>query len=493
MISMKSPSELGPRGLIEKLPPFVQKSMIGVFLLGMLGIFIAMCVLSDIDTTPDVGVYAVDADYNYLPNATNPDQYAYAFDYDGNVVPAVTTATTAWMLIASFLVLIMTPGLAFFYGGMINHKNVIATLAASILPMGVIPLLWCWFTYSLSFGVTAGYPEFIGNPATHGFMEGIGANGQGLYSSTFWLFQGMFAIITPAILIGAIADRVNFPALLLFVPMWHMGVYCPMAHMVFGGGLIADYGILDFAGGIVVHMSSGWGALAAALYLGPRAAIDQSGPAQIPFTVLGASLLWFGWFGFNAGSGGVADNIVPHAFLNTVIATAGSMLTWIILDQLKGRPFKVTGMAMGIVVGLVSITPGCAYVNYGAALIIGMFTSCMSWLVQWGMVAWGKTVADDTLDVFACHGIGGTFGMILTSLFQNTEYGAGVDGAFYGNGIELGKCLLVLVCVVGYFIVATIILLAVTNLFISVRATPEEEEEGLDFSKHFENQYNDEA
>jgi len=478
---------VGPVGVLEKLPSIVKKCMIGFVLVGLFGIFVAMCV------APPQNVYPV-------------SDYATGFmTRDASVVADPNGGDIAWLLASSALVLIMTPGLAFFYGGMINHKNVAATMAACLLPMGIIPLIWSFIGYSLAFGDSAGYPDIIGTPETYGLMYGVGDiqfNDYGYSNSVFWIFQGMFAIITPAILIGSIADRVNFASLFLFVPMWHMAVYCPAAHMVWNGGLIRQYGVVDFAGGMVVHMSSGWGALAAAFFMGPRKDLPTDGPANTPYVVLGAALLWFGWFGFNGGSALGSNQLAAHAFLNTVLATAASMFTWVLLDQLMGKPYKVTGMAMGIVVGLVAITPGCGFVCYGAGILIGMIGALVSYFVQVAMVKWGKGYADDTLDVFAAHGIGGTTGMILTSLFQDTEAGAPdysgntapdetrhFDGAFYGQGIELGKCLLVMVCLVGYYLTATYFLMMLTNVFISMRVTEEEEEEGLDFSKHYEGPY----
>jgi len=484
-----------PSGFLEKLPAVVKKGMVAFVLLSILALFIAMCV------APPQDVYPV----NDYAEGVKPRTDYYTARAD-----AVSTADMSWMLASTALVLIMTPGLAFFYGGMINHKNVVGTIAACIIPMGVIPLMWSFIGYSLAFGEAVGpnvpYNSFLGNPKTYGLMYNVGAvktPDYGYTDSTFWTFQCMFAIITPAIMVGAIADRVNFASLLLFIPMWHMAVYCPMAHMVWGGGLIYKYGVWDFAGGMVVHMSSGWGALAAALFLGPRAQQSNDGPANPPYVMLGASLLWFGWFGFNGGSALGSSDLTSHAFLNTVLATATAMFTWVLFDQLRGKPFKMTGMAMGIVVGLVAITPACGFVCYGAGIIIGFIGSLVSWLTQWGMEKWGKARADDTLDVFAAHGMGGTTGMILTSLFQDTEAGSWADyfntapdgsdyyieGAFYGNGKELGKCLLVLVCIVGYFLTATYFLCMLTNVFISMRVTDEEEEEGLDFSKHYEGPY----
>eukprot|EP00955_Chlamydomonas_euryale_P095348 364933-Chlamydomonas_euryale.AAC.14 len=359
---------------------------------------------------------------------------------DSNLLVSELTdpSATMWTIISSALVLIMTPGLAFFYGGMVSKKNMIATMAAVLINMAVIPVMWSIIGFSLAFGESAGYPDMIGTPRTYGIFYNVDStefSDFGVPITAFWIFQGMFAILTPAILVGSIADRVNIASLFLFVPMWHMAVYCPVAFMVFNGGLISQYGVVDFAGGMVVHMSSGWSALAAAFFLGSRKAASD-GPASVPYTILGAALLWFGWFGFNAGSALAGSPTAGLAFANTIIATSTGMLAWILMDQLYGRPFKVTGIAFGIVCGLVGITPACASVNYGAAAIIGIVAAMASSIVQWFMHWIGFLVVDDTLDVFAAHGVAGTAGMIMTSLFQ--YYGV-PDGAFYGNPIELGS------------------------------------------------------
>mmetsp|Transcript_26725 Transcript_26725/g.58355 ORF Transcript_26725/g.58355 Transcript_26725/m.58355 type:complete len:464 (-) Transcript_26725:166-1557(-) len=450
-----------PSGLLEKPSPLLKKIMIGFVLASLFGLAVAMTVAP-------------------------PSQELLGAEYGtGNL----NSASISWLLFSSALVLLMTPGLAFFYGGMIGHKNVIATISAVVICMAIVPIFWSLMSFSLAFGDSAGHPDMIGTPRSYGLMYNVDSSDAGGYPvTTLFIFQGMFAIITPAILVGSIADRVNFPSLMLFVPMWHMAVYCPVAFMVWNGGLINQYGVLDFAGGMVVHMSSGWGALAAAFFMGPRKA-EVEGPANVAYTILGAALLWFGWFGFNGGSALAGNEFAAHAFLNTNVATSTAMLAWILLDQLFGKPFKVTGFAMGIVCGLVAITPACGLVNVGAASIIGIMGSICSYCVQVVMVMLGRKIADDSLDVFAAHGVSGTAGMIMTSLFQTSEAGSYIDGAFYGNPSELGKCMIVLLCLVGYYLLATYILMFITNIFISMRVTEEEEEEGLDFSKHYEGPY----
>ncbi|KAG1652493.1 hypothetical protein FOA52_008359 [Chlamydomonas sp. UWO 241] len=454
-----------PGGLLDNLPAWAKKGAAGFVILGLMGIFVAMCVAPNQDP--------IFEDYGAVTGA-DLNQFR---------------ADICWVLASAAVVFLMTPGIAFFYGGMISTKNVVATIAACIIPMALIPIMWACIGYSLAFGKSAGYPDFIGTVTSYGLMYNMGAAPSGgITTTTVWMFQCVFAMITPAILVGSIADRVNFPSLLLFIPLWHMGVYCPAAHMVWGLGRISQYGVIDFAGGIVVHMSSGWGALAAAFFLGRSKVKSNEGPSSLPYVVIGAAFLWFGWFGFNAGSALGANWQAAHAFVNTNMAAAFAMFTWMIMDQLLGRSFRVTGMAMGIVVGLVGITPAAGYVNYGAAAIIGMVTAIACQLVQAGMEKWGAILVSDTLSVFACHGIGGTVGMLMTSVFQAEAYGAGegLNGAWYGQGKELGKCLVVLFCIAGYFLVATYIIMFITNLFISMRVTEEEEEEGLDFSKHYE-------
>lgn len=379
---------------------------------------------------------------------------------------------------------------------MISAKNVVGTICTAIIPMTLIPLMWAFIGFSLAFGDDGFYPGFIGTPATYGLMYNVGGTPSPVLAGTiplsvYFVFQCMFAVITPAIIIGSIADRVNISALCLFVPLWHLAVYCPIAHMVWHpDGIIRRYGVVDFAGGTVVHMSSGYASLVAAWYLGPSIHsrspnAHAEGPANVPYVVLGTALLWFGWFGFNAGSAFTAGWLAGSAFLNTNTATAAAMLGWMLMDQIKGNKFKATGLCLGAVVGLVGITPACGYVNVGAAALIGLTTAIICSIAQLLMNKFAKKHVDDTLDVFACHGIGGTCGMIMTSLFQTPAAGV-VPGAFYGAGIELGKCLLVLVIIIPFFCLFTWGCLFVTNLFISMRVSDLEEIEGLDKSKHGE-------
>ncbi|KAG1661999.1 hypothetical protein FOA52_012170 [Chlamydomonas sp. UWO 241] len=457
-------------GLIDHASPLVKRCLVGFTLAAFLGICVAMCVAP--------------------PQTWLADYQAPYGDYAAS---PIDNSAICWMLTSSALVLIMTPGVAFFYGGMINSKNVVATIATAILPMCIIPIMWSFVGFSFAFGEDVG--GIFGNPATYGLMYNVNAQPFSitpwLTTSTWFIFQGMFAIITPAIIVGAISDRANFAALCLFIPIWHILVYCPITHMVWGGGIIAQWGLLDFAGGMVVHMSSGYSALAAAYFVGPSKRTTKEGPANVPYVVLGTALLWFGWFGFNAGSAFGATAYAAHAFLNTNIATAASMLSWMLMDQLQGHKFKTVGMCLGIVVGLVGITPAAGIVNPGAAMIIGIITAIVCSSTQMLMAKWGRAVAEDTLDVFACHGMGGTVGMILTSLFQSVNAGAwdGLDGAFYGRPVELGKCIAVLLALMVWYTVTTYLILSFVNLIITVRVSEEEELEGLDVSKHGENNY----
>jgi len=410
----------------------------------------------------------------------------------------LNTGDMAWIMVASAIVLLMTPGVSFFYGGMVRHKNVVATLMQGIVTLAIIPMIWCFIGFSLSFGEDAGYPGFIGNPSTYGLFKNVGAAPVADFSATiplalFAIFQMMFAVITPSIVVGAICERVNFSALCLFVILWHLIVYCPLAHMVWHPkGLIRSFGVIDFAGGTVVHMSSGWAALAAAWFLGPSAhagegVLEVKEPANVPIVILGTALLWMGWFGFNGGSALAAGPLAVQAFLTTNTAAASAMATWLLMDQLRGLKFRATGVCAGALVGLVGITPGSGFVTVGAAALIGIITAIICNLAQLLMEKYGRKYVDDTLDVFACHGVGGTVGQFLTGLFATTAVNsAGADGAFYGNPMLVGKDVLVLVVLIPWLIVATLLCLWLTNLVLELRAADDDQLMGLDVSKHGE-------
>ncbi|KAI8462540.1 MAG: ammonium transporter [Monoraphidium minutum] len=407
----------------------------------------------------------------------------------------------AWILISTAIVLLMTPGLAFFYGGMIQHKNFVSTIMQVCIALAVIPIVWSLIGFALAFGPSISEKAgLFGNPATFGLLHNVGAAplealAPTIPCSLFFLFQMVFATITPALIIGSIADRANVSALCIFCVFWHIIVYCPLAHMVwYPTGLIRTFGVPDFAGGTVVHMSSGYAALAAAKYVGhghrPASGFHILEPANVPFVVLGTALLWFGWFGFNGGSALAASPLASFVFLNTNAAAAAAMLTWMLMDILRGKKMRATGACIGAVIGLIAITPAAGFVNTGAAFLIGLLASVVCSGVQELMERYGKRYVDDTLDVFACHGVGGTVGMILTALFTTTSVNEfGFDGAFYGNPVILGKCLLVLVVLVPWLLLATWGCLWVTDLLISVRVSDEEMLAGLDVSKHGERAY----
>jgi Amt family ammonium transporter len=422
-----------------------------------------------------------------------PDRSAILTDVPAEELEAIDTGDTAWMIVASALVLLMTPGIAFFYGGLVRHKNVVSTIIQCFVCLGLITVLWTLWTFSLAFGDDAGYPGIIGSPSTYGLYKNVGAAPNPALAATipltvFSAFQLVFAIITPAIIVGAFTERVNFGALCLFIGIWHILVYCPLAHMVWHpAGLIRNFGVLDFAGGTVVHMSSGYAALVGSLFLGPSVANPEpKEPANVPYVILGTALLWFGWFGFNAGSVLGANALTGQVWITTNAATASAMLTWLLMDRLKGNKLRATGACIGAVVGLVAITPACGFVTVGGAILIGMIGSIVSSLAMLGMSMIRHKV-DDSLDVFAAHGVGGTTGMILTSLFATTSVNSlGFDGGFYGGGTLFWKTIVTMLCVVPFICLMSFICFFITNLITKLRVDPNDEVAGLDVSVHGE-------
>jgi Amt family ammonium transporter len=391
---------------------------------------------------------------------------------------------TAWMLTATGLVLLMTPGLAFFYAGMVGRKNVISTMMQSFAAMGVISLLWVMVGFSLSFGESIG--GIIGSPFTFWMFSGVtGATDSALSPTVplvlFALFQMKFAIITPALISGALSERIRFSAYLLFICLFSLVIYCPLAHWTWHPqGFLRNLGVLDFAGGSVVHMSAGFAALAGALALGQRASHRAGSlptPAHIPYVLLGTGMLWFGWFGFNAGSALAANETAALAFLTTNTASASAMLGWIFLDAFKGKKPSALGACIGAVVGLVAITPAAGFVSVGASIFIGFFASVASNLA----VSWKtKTAIDDTLDVFPCHGVGGIFGMLATAVFAKDV------GLIFGESSTFMYHLLALVIVTVFAFGGSFLLFKVTNLIIPLRVSAAEEALGLDLSQHAE-------
>lgn len=390
----------------------------------------------------------------------------------------------AWMLSASGLVLLMTPGLSFFYGGMVNRKNIISTMLQAFISLGVVTLLWFAVGFSLSFGEDVG--GLIGNPLTFFMFDHVGTAphpliGAGLPLVLFAAFQLKFAIITPALIIGAFAERIRFWSYLLFICLFTIFIYCPLAHWTWHpDGFLFKWGILDFAGGTVVHISAGCAALAGALVLGRRQTHvnnESHQPVNIPYVLLGTGLLWFGWFGFNAGSALAANSTAVLAFINTHLASAAAMLAWIMLDAANGKKPSALGACIGAVVGLVAITPAAGYVDYGPSVFIGVISSVISnYAVHWK----SKSDIDDTLDVFPCHGIGGISGMLLTAVFAKN--GGLITGAY---SLFINH-LLGLAIVLTFTFVGSYLLLKLTHAITSLRVLPEHEWMGLDISQHME-------
>ncbi|ALW85121.1 ammonia channel protein [Hymenobacter sedentarius] len=407
------------------------------------------------------------------------------------VTEGINTGDTAWMLCATALVLLMTPGLAFFYGGMVNSKNVISTMLQSFVAMGIISLLWVVVGFSLAFGTSLG--GFVGDPRTFFLFKGVLDGKPWALAPTiplmlFAFFQMKFAIITPALITGSIAERINFKSYIVFIVLFSLVVYAPLAHWVWHPeGFLFKLGVLDFAGGTVVHMSAGWAALASALYLKPRKAHGSSEvvqPANIPFVLLGTGLLWFGWFGFNAGSATAANALAVSAFATTNVAASAAGLAWILFDVARGKKLSALGFCIGAVVGLVAITPASGFVTVPVSIFIGVIAGITS---NFFAHIRSKSRLDDTLDVFPCHGVGGMVGLIMTGIFASKAVNsAAVDGLAYGGTTLFLKHLLSLVLVSAFAFGASFVLLKITDLITPLRVSEEEELQGLDISQHEE-------
>ncbi len=403
----------------------------------------------------------------------------------------INTGDTAWILVCCSLVLLMTPGLAFFYGGMVRKKNLLSTLTLSYVFMALIGVQWLLYGYSLAFGHDIG--GFIGGLNYLGFNN-VGITPSPDYASTiphqvFASFQMMFAVITPALITGAFVERVRFKSFLLFSLLWATLVYDPLCHWVWGkGGWLAVRGLLDFAGGTVVHISAGFSALAFAMVIGPRRGFPKvpMEPNNIPYTVLGTGLLWVGWFGFNAGSALSANGVAGGALLATNTSAAGAALVWILLSWLDGRP-SLLGMVTGMVVGLAAVTPASGFVTPLAALFIGMVAAPISYYAIRFRI---NRQLDESLDVWACHGLASTWGMIATGLFATTAANpGGANGLFYGNAAQLPIQLLGVVVTMVFAFGVTYILAKVLDMSIGLRVNHMEEEVGLDISGHGERAY----
>jgi Amt family ammonium transporter len=408
--------------------------------------------------------------------------------------PAIDSGDTAWLLISTALVMVMLPGLALFYGGLVRRKNVLSTIMHSFFGLALVSVVWVLVGFSLAFGTDAnlfGIPGLIGGFDYVGFM-GVGLEPSTIYATAipfvlFAAFQLMFAAITPALITGAFAERKRFGAFVLFTILWSIFVYSPIAHWVWAAdGWLFGLGALDFAGGTVVHASSGVSALIVALLIGRRVVNgDRMEPHDIPMTVLGAGLLWFGWFGFNAGSALEANGLAANALLVTNTAAAAAMITWVLASYVHKRKVSVLGAACGAVAGLVAITPASGYVTAGGALAIGLAV---------GGICYGATLlrerlrVDDALDVFAVHGVGGTFGAIATGVFATTAINA-YPGLIDGNPGQVVTQLVAVGATITYAVLATFVIVKVVDVILGIRVKAEDEEVGLDLSVHGEVAY----
>ena len=404
----------------------------------------------------------------------------------------VSSGDTAWILISSALVMLMTPGLALFYGGMARRKNLLSTIMMSFAALGLIGILWVLYGYSLGFG--SGNGGFIGGLNFVGLM-GVGQEPSSIYASTvphlaFMVFQGMFAIITVALITGAVVERIKFGALLIFSALWMTVVYCPVAHWVWSdGGWLANLGILDFAGGAVVHINAGVSALALVMLLGRRRGFLEQPmePNNIPLVVLGAGLLWFGWFGFNAGSSLASNGLAASAFVATNTSAAAAALTWMIISWIHRRP-SLLGVVTGAVAGLVAITPAAGFVTPLAGIPVGIVVAIICYYSI--VLLKTKLGFDDSLDVFAVHGMGGIWGALAAGIFASLAVNsAGADGLLAGNGEQLLKQLIGIVAVGAFSFVVTWMLGKLVDVTIGLRVGEMEETVGLDLSQHGERAY----
>ena len=396
----------------------------------------------------------------------------------------MNTGDTAWVLTASALVLLMTPGLAFFYGGLVRKKNIVSTLMYSFVSIGIVGVVWVLWGYSLAFGPDLGGWGLVGNLDWFG-LKGVSADepmspGGNIPHQAFMIFQAMFAIITPALVTGAFAERMKFGALCLFIVLWVTIVYAPLAHWVWGGGWLGDLGALDFAGGTVVHISAGAGALASALVIGKRVGFPEQpmGPANVPMVLLGAALLWFGWFGFNAGSSLAADGLATNAFVVTNTAAAAAMMSWLILAWLiDGKPSAV-GAASGAVAGLVAITPAAGFVGPMPALIIGAGSGVFCYVMVKLLI---RLKVDDALAVFGVHGVGGIWGALATGIFVGVGYSALGEGV--GRWEQIADQLIGIVAAFGWSFVLTAIIMLGLKYTIGIAANESDESIGLDIAE----------
>ena len=408
------------------------------------------------------------------------------------VVAEYNTGDITWVLISTALVFLMTPGLSFFYGGMVNRKNVLSTMIKSFVASGIVTVLWVVCGFSMSFGTSLG--GIIGNPTTHLFYSGVVSGtpwfgGPTIPLSLFSIFQLMFAIITPALVVGALAERIKFLSYVLFIILFALLIYFPVCHWAWHQeGILFKMGVLDFAGGTVVHITAGCAALAGALVLKRRKSHvenKEESPANVPYVLIGTGLLWFGWFGFNGGSALGANALAVSAFTTTNLAAATAGLSWMFFDIIRGKKPSVLGFCIGAVVGLVAITPGAGFVGIAHSMFIGFIAAIIS---NVAVSLRSKSNVDDTLDVFPCHGVGGMVGMLLTGVFASKMVnGAGADGLFFGNFDFFFTQLKGMLLVSIYSFVVAWLIFKIINLINPIRVTEDEEEAGLDESQHGEN------
>jgi Amt family ammonium transporter len=401
----------------------------------------------------------------------------------------IDTGSTGFMLLATSLVMLMTPGLAFFYGGLATKRNILGIMIQSFVSLGWTTVLWVLFGYSLCFSGGAG--GIIGN-FDKAFLHGISVNS--MYTNgkipefVFFAYQMMFAIITPALITGAFVNRVNFKAYFIFLTVWQILVYYPFVHMIWGGGLLAQWGVIDFAGGIVVHVTAGFAALASVFYVGAR--VDKnSTPNSIPLVAIGSGLLWFGWYGFNAGSEVAVDFVTSTAFVNTDIAASFATIAWLFIEWIRERKPKFVGLLTGSIAGLACITPCAGYVPVWASPIIGTVAGIVCYLaVQFK----NKMKWDDALDVWGVHGVGGLLGSILLGVFASSAVnGVGANGLLFGNSTFFFKMVVAAVSAAAYAFVFTYIMLLIINLVTPVKVPPQMEVSGLDVGLHGEKAYDE--
>ena len=394
-------------------------------------------------------------------------------------------ADTAWMLVSTALVLLMTPALAFFYGGLVRSKNALNTMMMSFISLGFVAVAWAMLGYTLAF---TGGNALIGD-LSNAFLRGVGLEAKGTIPHVLFMgFQGTFAIITAALISGSIVERMRFSAYVTFITLWVLAVYAPIAHWVWGGGWLAQWGALDFAGGTVVHVNAAAAAVVAAVVLGKRAEYPSSSllPHNVPFVLLGAGLLWFGWFGFNAGSALAASPIAGLAFITTMLAPAATLVVWTFIDVMRTGKATAVGAATAIVVGLVAITPAAGFISPMSALLLGGIAAIPSYLT---LQIRARTSLDDSLDVLAAHGVGGTVGALLTGVFAEKALNTVADGALYGNPRQLLVQLAAVMAALFYSAAMSFVLLKAINLVMPIRAANADEMEGLDVTQHGEEAY----